>query len=138
MSKHDRNKSSGGGLLDTLFGRPKTKGRNTTTNGGRPISAESDSLSDPHDLNNEIMRLTNDEIDEKFIDILEDMNIPKDKRQPLLEKSLDEKRDMILMHFKGKKIQKIYQQNKKNVSILLQLHVCKCVVRENNEIKEET
>lgn len=102
MSKHDRNKSSGGGLLDTLFGRPKTKGRNTTTNGGRPISAESDSINDPHDLTTEIMRLSNDEIDEKFIDILEDMNIPKDKRQPLLEKSLDEKRDMILMHFKGK------------------------------------
>lgn len=100
MSRHDKTKTSSG-LLDMWFGRPKTKGKSQTTNGGRPISADSDSLADVQDLNIEIMRLTNDEIDEKFVDILEDMNIPKDKRQPLLEKSLDEKRDMILMHFKG-------------------------------------
>lgn len=100
MSKHDKSKS-GGGLLDTWFGRPKIKGRGGTTNGGRPISSESDTIGDLQDLHNEIMKLTIDEIDQKFTDILEDMNIPKDKRQPLLKKSLDEKRDMILMHFKG-------------------------------------
>lgn len=100
MSKHDKTKSSSG-LLDIWFGRPKIKGKGTATNGGRPISADSDSLADPQDLHNEIMKLTFQEVDEKFIDILEDMNIPKDKRQPLLEKSFDEKRDMILMHFKG-------------------------------------
>lgn len=100
MSRHDKTKTSSG-LLDIWFGRPKTKIKSHTTNGGRPISADSDYLADAQDLNNEIMRLTHDEVDEKFIDILEDMNIPKDKRQPLLEKSLDEKRDMILMHFKG-------------------------------------
>lgn len=101
MSKHDKSKLSGG-LLDMWFGRPKTKGKSATTNGGRPISADSDSIGELQDLHNEIMKLTISEVDEKFIDILEDMNIPKDKRQPLLEKTLDEKRDMILMHFKGK------------------------------------
>lgn len=101
MSKHDKTKPSSG-LLDMWFGRPKTKGRSHAANGGRPMSADSDSLADPQDLQYEIMRLTHDEVNEKFVDILEDMNIPKDKRQPLLEKSLDEKRDMILMHFKGK------------------------------------
>lgn len=101
MSKHDKTKSSTG-LLDMWFGRPKTKARTTTSNGLRPISADSDSLADPQDLHNEIMKLSNEEVDEKFIDILEDMNIPKDKRQPLLEKSLEEKRDMIMMHYKGK------------------------------------
>lgn len=100
MSKHDKSKS-GGGLLDIWFGRPKTKGRGGTTNGGRPVSSESDTIGDLQELHNEIMKLTIDEIDQKFIEILEDMNIPKDKRQPLLKKSLDEKRDMILMHFKG-------------------------------------
>lgn len=102
MSKHDKTKTSSGGLLDMWFGRPKTKGRNTTSNGGRPISADADSLADPQEVQNEIMRLSHEEVNEKFIYILEDMNIPKDKRQPLLEKSLDEKRDMILMHYKGK------------------------------------
>lgn len=101
MSKHDKTKSSTG-LLDMWFSRPKTKARTTTSNGLRPISADSDSLADPQDLHNEIMKLSNEEVDEKFIDILEDMNIPKDKRQPLLEKSLEEKRDMIIMHYKGK------------------------------------
>lgn len=100
MSKHDKTKSSTG-LLDIWFGRPKTKGRHTTANGGRPVSADSDSLADPQDLHNEIMKLSHEEVDEKFIDILEDMNIPKDKRQPLLEKSIEEKRDMIVMHYKG-------------------------------------
>lgn len=88
--------------MDMWFGRPKTKGKGTTANGGRPISTDSDSLADLQDLHSEIMRLTHEEVDEKFVDILEDMNIPKDKRQPLLEKSLEEKRDMIVMHFKGK------------------------------------
>lgn len=101
MSKHDRTKSGGGGLLDMWFGRPKGKGRNATLNGNRPISAESDSLDDLQELNNEVQRLSMDEINERFIDILEDMNIPKDKRQPLLEKSVEEKRNMIAMHYKG-------------------------------------
>lgn len=100
MSKHDKTKTSSG-LFDMVFGRPKTKGKSYTSNGGRPISADSDSLADPQDLHNVIMRLSHDEVDEKFVDILEDMNIPKDKRQPLLEKSLDEKREMIVMHLKG-------------------------------------
>lgn len=103
MSKHDKTKTSTG-LLDMWFGRPKTKAKSYTANpiGGRPISADSESLTDPQDLHNYIMGLSHEEVDEKFVDILEDMNIPKDKRQPLLEKSLDEKRDMILMHLKGK------------------------------------
>lgn len=99
MSKNDKNKSSGG-LLDMVFGRPKTKGRTGTPN-GRPVSSESDTLGDLQELHNVIMALPTEDVDKKFIDILEDMNIPKDKRQPLLKKSLDEKRDMILMHFKG-------------------------------------
>lgn len=99
MSKNDKNKSSGG-LLESWFGRPKTKGRTGTIN-GRPVSSESDTIGEYQDLSSEIMALTVEEIDQKFIDILEDMNIPKDKRQPLLKKSFEEKRDMILMHFKG-------------------------------------
>lgn len=96
MSKHERTKSGsgGGGLLDMWFGRPKK-----TTNGGRPISAESDSLDDVQEQNNEM--LSGEEINRRFIDILEDMNIPEDKRQPLLEKSSEEKLKMINMHYKG-------------------------------------
>lgn len=100
MSKHDKTKSSGSGLLDMWFGRPKTKSRTGTAN-GRPVSTESDTIGDLQDLHNEIMSLTIEEIDKKFTEILVDANIPRDKHQPLLKKPLDEKRDMILMHFKG-------------------------------------
>lgn len=105
MSKHDKSKSGGGGLLDMWFGRPnKIKTKNSTTNGGRPVSSESDTIGELQELHNEILKLTKEEVDHKFMEIIEDMNIPKDKRQPLLLKSLDEKRDMILMHFKGEQI----------------------------------
>lgn len=109
MSKHERNKSSGGGggLLDSWFGRPKSKSKHYTPSngsggsggggGGRPISLESDALADMQDITNEIHRLTSDEVNEKFNDILEDMNIPQDKRLPLLKKTLEEKRSMLIM-----------------------------------------
>lgn len=104
MSKHDRIKTGGTGFMDMWFGRPKSKTKQylPSNNGGRPISQESDSIVDIQEINNEIHKLSSDEVNEKFMDILEDMNIPKDKRQPLLLKSLDEKRDMLFMHFKGK------------------------------------
>lgn len=105
MSKSERNKSSGTGLLDMWFGRPsKTKTQKYAAhNGGRPVSLEAEPIVDIQEINNEIHKLSVDEVNEKFMDILEDMNIPKDKRQPLLLKSLDEKRDMLFMHYKGQK-----------------------------------
>lgn len=102
MSKHDRTKSSG--FLDTLFTRSAKRGhRNTyTANGVRPLSAN-DNDSDMQDIEILIMRLTIEEVNQKFNEILEDMNIPKDKRDPLMKKNLDEKRDMLRMHMKGKR-----------------------------------
>lgn len=100
MSRHDKTKSSG--LLDSLFGRPKSKGKvYTSNNGGRPISLESEAMPDMQEITNEIYKLTTAEVDQKFMEILEDMNIPKNKRQPLLLKSIEEKRDMLIMQVKG-------------------------------------
>ncbi|EAA13883.3 AGAP009643-PA [Anopheles gambiae str. PEST] len=103
MSKHDRVKS--GGFLDTLLGRPHKKlgrhGGSGVLNGGRPLSgpdADLASLMEP----NETHRLSEAEVNKLFLEILEDMNIPKDKRDPLLGKPLEEKRKMIDMHVKGK------------------------------------
>lgn len=115
MSRHDKSKT-GGGLLDSLFGRPKTKSKsNYATNGngsggaagggggggggtgGRPTSQDHEQLADMHDITNQIMRLDQEQVNQKFMEILEDMNIPKDKRQPLLLKSLEDKREMLIM-----------------------------------------
>lgn len=121
MSKHDKSKSSGGGLLDMWFGRPnKTKAKSTTTNGGRPVSSESDTIGELQELHNEILKLTKEEVDHKFMEIIEDMNIPNHKRQPLLLKSLDEKRDLILMHTKGneKQVYSFILTNQRSLSFM--------------------
>lgn len=101
MSKHDRSKS--GGLLESIFGRPKTKSKSYYgTISGRPVPTEADV--DLQELEEKIKQLTESEVDQKFMEILEDMNIPKDKRAPLTQKPVGEKRDMIFMHLKGKSV----------------------------------
>jgi diaphanous 2 len=102
MSRHDRTKS--GGFLDTLFTRStKRTHRYPGHNGGaaRPLSANENDHIDAQELENMILRLTVEEVNQRFHEILEDMNIPKDKRDPLMKKNLDEKRDMLRMHLKG-------------------------------------
>lgn len=100
MSKHDRTKS--GGFLDTLFTRSTKRGyRNTySANGTRPQSTNDTDFNDM-DIENLILKLTVEEVNQRFHEILEDMNIPKDKRDPLMKKNLEEKRDMLRMHLKG-------------------------------------
>lgn len=119
MSRHDKSKSGGGGLLDSLFGRPKTKsksghaanGNGSYGSGGggaggatRPTSQDHEQLADMQEITNQIYKLDQDQVNQKFMEILEDMNIPKDKRQPLLLKSLEEKREMLIMKGTYKKI----------------------------------
>jgi diaphanous protein len=104
MSRHDRTKSGGGGFLDTLFTRSTKRGSRYHHNGTsqRPVSANENDYIDAQELENMVMRLTTEEVNQRFHEILEDMNIPKDKRDPLMKKNLDEKRDMLKMHLKGK------------------------------------
>lgn len=112
MSRHDKSKS-GGGLLDSWFGRPKTKSKSGSAANGngsygagggggaaRPMSQDTEQIADMQEITNQILRLDQEQVNQKFMEILEDMNIPKDKRQPLLLKSLEEKREMLIM--KGK------------------------------------
>ena len=101
MSRHDRTKS--GGFLDTLFTRSTKRGSKYPYNGAgpRPVSANENDFFDAQEIENMIMRLTVEEVNQRFHEILEDMNIPKDKRDPLMKKNLDEKRDMLRMHLKG-------------------------------------
>uniref|UniRef100_A0A2M4BBJ2 Putative rhoa gtpase effector dia/diaphanous n=1 Tax=Anopheles marajoara TaxID=58244 RepID=A0A2M4BBJ2_9DIPT len=75
-------------------------GSYSSFNGGRPLSAGAD-LSLLGELGND-RKMSEAEIDQLFLEILDDMNIPKDKRDPLLDKPLEEKRTMISMHLKGK------------------------------------
>ena len=90
--------------MESLFGRPKsTKGTgySTGTLSGRPSSTGEGDVFDLQELEKKIRNLTDSEVDVKFLEILEDMNIPRDKRQPLLAKPSAERRKIILMHLKG-------------------------------------
>lgn len=99
MSKHDRVKS---GFLDTLFTRSTKRGHRGaySANGTRPVSANDNDIEN-QDIEFKVLRMTVEEINKKFHEILDDMNIPKDKRDPLMSKSMEEKRDMLRMHYKG-------------------------------------
>lgn len=120
MSKHDRTKS--GGFLDTLFTRSAKRGHRGAynANGARPLSANENDYNDMQDLENLVLKLTVDEVNQRFNEILEDMNIPKDKRDPLMKKNLDEKRDMLKMHMKGKQISFIHAHGGRQ-SVLISL-----------------
>ncbi|KAH8317801.1 hypothetical protein KR074_010718, partial [Drosophila pseudoananassae] len=107
MSRHEKTKSTGGGILESLFGRPsKSKGggvnSGTLTHGGRPVSSENDPVQGVEDWKEYIQSLSEEEINAKFLEIIDDMNIPKDKREPLLAKTKSQRQDMILWHLKGK------------------------------------
>ncbi|KAH8381058.1 hypothetical protein KR200_004223, partial [Drosophila serrata] len=107
MSRQEKVKSTGGGILESLFGRPsKSKGGSvnsgTLTHGGRPVSSDNDAVQGVEDWERHIQELSEAQVDAQFLEIIEDMNIPKDKREPLLAKSKEERQKMILWHLKGK------------------------------------
>lgn len=93
MARHEKTKS--GGLFDTFFSRPK-KGQRM-----HHSQEVNNDITNMDDLTTEIQSWDREEVNAKFLDILEDMNIPADKRDPLLSKDINEKRAMLLMHYKG-------------------------------------
>jgi len=123
--------------LDSLFGRPsKSKGgtisSGTLTHGGRPVSQDNYVVPGVEDFEQYIQQLSVAELDAKFLEIIEDMNIPKDKREPLLAKSKEERQKMLLWHLKGKEYYKkvnksmfVYpcRYQKKNVFNLLRINI---------------
>ncbi|XP_054740650.1 protein diaphanous [Anastrepha obliqua] len=103
MSKQEKFKTgTTDGWFEGWFSRPKIKSNNNNAS----ISVKSNMIDneaiDLQELELKIRTFSDSEIDLKFLEILEDMNIPKDKREPLLMKTLAEKRKMIFMHLKGK------------------------------------
>lgn len=90
MSRNDKIKSAG--FLDNFFGR-----KHKIYSGSGPEEQPET------DINQSVLKLSIEELNIKFMDILEDMNIPKDKREPLMLKDIREKREMLIMHYKGMK-----------------------------------
>ncbi|XP_036212605.2 protein diaphanous isoform X2 [Bactrocera oleae] len=104
MSKQEKVRTgTTDGWFEGWFSRQKIK--NTNHNATVPIKSnifDNNESIDLQALENDIRTMNDSEIDLKFLEILEDMNIPKDKREPLLKKTHAEKRKMVFMHLKGK------------------------------------
>uniref|UniRef100_A0A0K8W4H9 Protein diaphanous n=1 Tax=Bactrocera latifrons TaxID=174628 RepID=A0A0K8W4H9_BACLA len=102
MSKQEKVRTgTTDGWFEGWFSRQKIK--NTSNNSTMPIKSnmfDNNESIDLQALENDIRTMDDSEIDLKFLEILEDMNIPKDKREPLLKKTLTEKRKMVFMHLK--------------------------------------
>jgi hypothetical protein len=79
--------------------------------GGTGKGRKASGLSRPHsetdfvDLEEQLQfsqpPLTKEEVEEKFLQMLDDMNLSEEKRQPLLEQSIDKKRQLLSMREKG-------------------------------------
>lgn len=96
MSKAGRQK--GGGFLDSLFRGPKPSKNGSELPTARPTSYEGE---DFKQLEIDIDSWSEKLIDKKLSEILEDMNIPQAKREPLLKNSLDKKKHMLKGMLKG-------------------------------------
>lgn len=99
MSRSEKSKS---GFLD-IFSKSTKRGASHQYNGkgARPVSANENDVMDAQERENNILRLTVEEVNKEYIKIIDDMNIPAAKREPLMKKNLEERRDMLRMHLKG-------------------------------------
>lgn len=103
MSRHDKTKS--GGLFDMFSSKSVKRGSSSQYNGknSRPVSTnENDQIVDLQAIENSIYSLTIEEVNKKFMELLDDMNL-KDSRlvTPLMKKNTMERREMLIMHLKG-------------------------------------
>lgn len=97
MSRAGRQK--GGGFLDTFFRAQKPSKNGSDVPTARPTSYEGE---DFKQLEIEIDSWTEKMVDKKLSEILEDMNIPQAKREPLLKQALEKKKHMLKGMLKGR------------------------------------
>ncbi|XP_068991718.1 protein diaphanous isoform X5 [Neodiprion pinetum] len=92
--------------LDTLFGRPKKTGRGGGVGGGMshntiPRPNSGDDFSEIEQQASIIERMDEETMNDKFEDMLNDMNLTEEKKAPLRQQPDMNKRKMLVMHCKG-------------------------------------
>ncbi|GLG93013.1 Uncharacterized protein GBIM_00523 [Gryllus bimaculatus] len=92
--------------LDTIFSRPRKGGR---AGGGQVPRPHSESeLNVVEDQQRQyIEQLDELGLNDKLEDMLNDMNLSEEKKEPLRNQSVEVKKKMLLMHYKG-----LYQENR--------------------------
>lgn len=102
----NRKDKSSTGFLDTWFGRPKKSGRG----GGVRSGLGNNTIPRPHsgDDFNEIEqqrciieRMDKETVNDKFEEMLANMNLTEEKKEPLRQQSEAKKREMLVLHYKG-------------------------------------
>uniref|UniRef100_A0A8D8WRH5 Protein diaphanous homolog 3 n=2 Tax=Cacopsylla melanoneura TaxID=428564 RepID=A0A8D8WRH5_9HEMI len=115
MSRSESNKhksSRSGSFLDGMFSRPKNKGSGGVKAGVGTLGPSGDSNlirqnseMDLQDIMDEqellLEKLKPEELNQKFEDMLNDMNLSDEKKEPLRRQPLANKKKMLLMHYKG-------------------------------------
>lgn len=95
MSRHEKTKS----IFGNLVGSTKRKGNHKHNGtGARPVS--SNDPPDDLEIDIHVKRMTIEEVNNNFRKLVEDLNIPADKRPAMFQMSLDEKRTMLKMQIK--------------------------------------
>ncbi|XP_046743902.1 protein diaphanous isoform X5 [Diprion similis] len=101
-----RKDKTASGFLDTLFGRPKKTGRGGGVGGGMshntiPRPNSGDDFSEIEQQASIIERMDEETMNDKFEEMLNDMNLTEEKKTPLRQQPDMNKRKMLVMHCKG-------------------------------------
>ncbi|KAK0082986.1 hypothetical protein PV325_009545 [Microctonus aethiopoides] len=102
----NRRDRASAGFLDTWFGRPKKSGRGGSVRSGTgfntvPRPNSSDDF-DEFELQRSIIEKMDEEtMNERFENMLANLNLTEEKKEPLRQQSETKKKEMLVLHFKG-------------------------------------
>ncbi|XP_015602244.1 protein diaphanous isoform X7 [Cephus cinctus] len=93
-------------LLDTWFGRPKKSGRGGGVRGGTghntiPRPHSGDDFNEIEQQASIIENMDEETMNDKFEEMLANMNLTEEKKEPLRQQPEEKKRAMLVLHFKG-------------------------------------
>ncbi|XP_054006199.1 protein diaphanous isoform X1 [Hylaeus anthracinus] len=92
--------------LDTWFGRPKKSGRGGGVRSGSgnhtmPRPHSGDDFNEIEQQRSIIERMDEEAVNDKFEEMLANMNLTEEKKEPLRQQSESKKKEMLVLHYKG-------------------------------------
>ncbi|XP_014210886.1 protein diaphanous isoform X2 [Copidosoma floridanum] len=98
----NRREKAASGFLDTWFGRPKRPGRGGgSTSNTLPRPHSGDDFDEVEHQRCMIEGMDEETTNEKFEELLTNMNLKEEKKEPLRKQSERKKKEMLILHYKG-------------------------------------
>ncbi|XP_076629979.1 diaphanous related formin 1 isoform X1 [Colletes latitarsis] len=102
----NRKDKSSAGFLDTWFGRPKKSGRGGGVRSGSgnhtiPRPHSGDDFNEIEQQRSIIERMDEETVNDRFEEMLANMNLTEEKKEPLRQQSETKKKEMLVLHYKG-------------------------------------